>query len=299
VKCPKCGYLGFETVDRCRNCGYDFSLRSTTAFPELPIRRADDSPDDDFDDLALIDGAAVPAPVRRRPEPQPARPVEEEFPLFDDPFEPETPMITRPSAPRAPLAVRRATPDLARVREPQPRAAMLDLVPEDEDALSPPMSPAARARTTEWTDPRQALDALTVASAASRMAAAAFDLVLLGTIDLAIVYFTMQICGVGFDELHLLPKAPLATFLAIQNGGYLVAFTAAGQTLGKMLVGIKVIAVDPDAPLDAGRAIVRTAVWVVLAAPVGVGFISMFFNRDRRGLHDRVAGTRVVRALAS
>ena len=26
MKCPKCGYLGFEHVERCRNCGYDFSL---------------------------------------------------------------------------------------------------------------------------------------------------------------------------------------------------------------------------------------------------------------------------------
>ena len=26
MKCPKCRYLGFETGDRCRNCGYDFSL---------------------------------------------------------------------------------------------------------------------------------------------------------------------------------------------------------------------------------------------------------------------------------
>ena len=28
MKCPKCNYLGFETGDRCRNCGYDFSLIS-------------------------------------------------------------------------------------------------------------------------------------------------------------------------------------------------------------------------------------------------------------------------------
>jgi len=26
MKCPKCNYLGFETGDRCKNCGYDFSL---------------------------------------------------------------------------------------------------------------------------------------------------------------------------------------------------------------------------------------------------------------------------------
>ena len=34
MKCPKCGYLGFESGDRCRNCGYDFSLSS----PARPIR---------------------------------------------------------------------------------------------------------------------------------------------------------------------------------------------------------------------------------------------------------------------
>ena len=26
MKCPKCLYIGFETGDRCKNCGYDFSL---------------------------------------------------------------------------------------------------------------------------------------------------------------------------------------------------------------------------------------------------------------------------------
>ncbi len=26
MKCPKCDYLGFETGDRCKNCGYNFSL---------------------------------------------------------------------------------------------------------------------------------------------------------------------------------------------------------------------------------------------------------------------------------
>lgn len=36
MKCPKCSYLGFETGDRCKNCGYDFSLLSA----------ADDQPAD-------------------------------------------------------------------------------------------------------------------------------------------------------------------------------------------------------------------------------------------------------------
>ena len=32
MKCPKCAYLGFETGDRCKNCGYDFSLLSAAEF---------------------------------------------------------------------------------------------------------------------------------------------------------------------------------------------------------------------------------------------------------------------------
>ena len=41
MKCPKCGYLGFERVDRCRNCGYDFSLTSTVTVPDLTLRSGD------------------------------------------------------------------------------------------------------------------------------------------------------------------------------------------------------------------------------------------------------------------
>ena len=49
MKCPKCGYLGFETADRCRNCQYDFSLAPFTPESELTLHGADrrnDSPSD-------------------------------------------------------------------------------------------------------------------------------------------------------------------------------------------------------------------------------------------------------------
>ena len=36
MKCPKCDYLGFETGDRCKNCGYDFSLLADTAAAAAP-----------------------------------------------------------------------------------------------------------------------------------------------------------------------------------------------------------------------------------------------------------------------
>ena len=61
MKCPKCGYLGFERVERCRNCGYDFSLTSPITVPDVAIRR-DTRTINPIDDLSLIDAAAVPQP---------------------------------------------------------------------------------------------------------------------------------------------------------------------------------------------------------------------------------------------
>ena len=48
MKCPKCSYLGFETGDRCKNCGYDFSLlaeeHAEPPDPDLNLQVPDDMP---------------------------------------------------------------------------------------------------------------------------------------------------------------------------------------------------------------------------------------------------------------
>ena len=120
------------------------------------------------------------------------------------------------------------------------------------------------------------------------------DLLILAATDLIVVYLTMQICGISASELGILPKWPLLAFLLAQNGAYLVVFTAGGQTLGKMAVGIKVVPHRSQRSIDLAHALVRELVWLVLAVPAGLGFLTIF-SRGHRGLHDRFAGTRVVR----
>ena len=93
-----------------------------------------------------------------------------------------------------------------------------------------------------------------------------------------------------------LPLGPLLVFLVVQNGGYLVAFTVGGQTIGKMLTGIRVVAAEPGASLDLGRSLLRTAMWSVMALPAGLGLLTALFNEERRAFHDRFAGTKVIRA---
>ena len=70
MKCPKCNYLGFERVDRCRNCGYDFSLAQAYELPELPeltMRQEREEPQG-LDDYALVDAAAAPKSDSMRAE---------------------------------------------------------------------------------------------------------------------------------------------------------------------------------------------------------------------------------------
>jgi uncharacterized RDD family membrane protein YckC len=301
MKCPKCGYLGFEHVDRCRNCGYDFSLTSPADTPDLSIRR-DTSPTP-LEDLALLDaglastdaraelvlpdldGAAAASPSRRSGK---DASTPGELPLFGGPpGTDDQPLITKPSPPRAPLAVRRATPEVQRIRE-VPRAPSLDLTLDETES-----APAA---FDSWSPPPvDSQEIAEDATVAARVIAVVIDLLILAIVDAVVIYFTMKICGLSFDEIALLPKAPLIAFLFVQNGGYLVAFTAGGQTLGKMAAGIRVVPADDNDTLDLGRAFLRTLVWVLLAVPAGLGFLSALFSRDHRGLHDRFAGTRVVR----
>jgi len=272
MKCPKCSYLGFDDLDRCRNCGYEFSL-SAAAEPDLSFRS----------------------------DPGPGEPLMA-LPLFARGGDDDTPLIMRPSPPRAPLSVRRSTPDVPRLRTtPRPTATLdLDLDGDDPDDLndadvaSPPVRRHAPSESapSSGTVERVGEDA----GVSLRLLAVLVDSAILLTIDAAVIYFTMQICSVSASEFSLLPKVPLTVFLLVQNIGYLLAFTAGGQTLGKMAAGLRIVRVQSGASLDMGCAVRRMVAWLVLAIPAGLGLLSACFSRDHRGLHDRFAGTRVVRA---
>lgn len=304
MKCPKCGYLGFEAVERCRNCGYDFSLTPSLALPELAMRDADGEANP-LGDLSLIDAAAPAEPpavppsrfapdVERMLSATRGRP-EDELPLFND--EDDAPLISGTRPPRPPLAVRRATPEVPRLRTSAPRTPMLEFTADAQTTLPASVTPAARGRTHEWIAPLPD-DGPAPATLGSRFYAVVVDLAILLVIDAVVVYLTMQICGVDLSEISILPRGPLLAFLLVQNGGYLVAFTAGGQTLGKMMAGVRVVPSRSTATLDLSQAAIRTLVWTVLAAPAGLGLLSALGSEDHRGLHDRVAGTKVVRASA-
>jgi uncharacterized RDD family membrane protein YckC len=285
MKCPKCQYFSFDSGARCRNCGYDFSLALDLPPADLPIQDGTE-PLGPLSDFSLND---IP-----------------NLPLFrSGTGDPDAPLVTPGATPRAPLAVRRTSPATPRPR-PRRETVRLDADPEPRLALdtadvlvvptSVPAPAAAPVPATPASD-----SPLVVAPAGARILGAVIDLVLVGGIDLLVLYFTLKICDLTFAQVLTLPMAPLVSFLVLLNGGYLSTFVAAGgQTIGKMAAGIRVIPADPAAPLSEGvsfgQAVVRAAGYLVSALPVGLGFLPALFGRERRALHDRLADTRVVKA---
>jgi len=303
MKCPKCGYLGYERVERCRNCGYEFALGSSAPAPELRLRDNKSLPNP-LDDLDLVDGATSrPADGYMDMAPPHAHAADTsnrlvELPLFGPPITDDVPLITKASPPRSPLSVRRSTPEVPRLRS-EPRAPMLDWSESTPLAAAQRPSPARQSIPVVARPSRATIHETppsTPAGFAPRALAAMIDVALLACVDLVVVYFTMKICRLSIHEAALLPKAPLLAFLLLQNAGYFIAFTTTGQTLGKMLTGVRVLADDSDSSPDVGRSAIRALFWLVLALPAGLGLLTATFSRDGRGLHDRFAGTRVVRA---
>jgi uncharacterized RDD family membrane protein YckC len=346
VKCPKCHYLGFETGDRCKNCGYDFSLISEPEISidpdldiDLALRASDDTLpatvqwDDKFEHMdaaALAETAALAeSPATREiadPDPDPAPEMQRQAvarfdrpvgsiaaaPLFDDGDEP---LIKLPAAPRAPLAVRR-TPEAPRLRavpRPVPKPSRpieaspgLNFVEEPPVPVVESMAEArARTATRLTASAVTPLGAEASAKAArpapteisgpvARLAAAVIDHLLLATIDLAVVYFTLRMTGLTMADLSILPAAPLVAFLLLVTLSYFCAFTAVGgQTIGKMAMRIRVVTAE-DEHVNGALAVKRTLAGVASAATFGLGFLPALVGPDRRALHDRVTRTRVV-----
>ncbi len=86
----------------------------------------------------------------------------------------------------------------------------------------------------------------------------------------------------------------IAVLLGIANFVLLPMF--AGQTIGKMLTGIRIVGRDGN-PASAGRIALRqTLGYLLTAVSFGLGFLVSIFSGKGRALHDYLAGTVVIYA---
>ena len=127
-----------------------------------------------------------------------------------------------------------------------------------------------------------------------RLGAFLVDLVIMASIDVGVLQLTTRLSGLTLETVEMLPVVPLVVFFLLLNTGYVMILTAlSGQTLGKMLFGIRVIRKDGEAASFL-NVFLRTVAYAFSVLPAGLGLIGMFFG-SRRALHDLAAGTEVVR----
>jgi uncharacterized RDD family membrane protein YckC len=107
----------------------------------------------------------------------------------------------------------------------------------------------------------------------------------------AIILFIVNIV------LALIVGGAASTVLGLAVGfAYLVGFwTAQGATPGMMALGVKITTVGGE-PIDFGKALLRYIGYWVSGITLGIGFLMIAFTRQKRGLHDYIAGTVVIKS---
>ena len=114
-----------------------------------------------------------------------------------------------------------------------------------------------------------------------------------------VVYSSFRLLGArvsGADLESSESLKPLASFFTLVFAG---AYTSVlhclgGQTIGKMIVGVKVAAAAGEPP-PLGTALLRYLAYFASAGIFTLGFVMAGLRHDKRALHDLIAGTRVER----
>lgn len=114
----------------------------------------------------------------------------------------------------------------------------------------------------------------------------------LGWIACAVLLMPLWVAGIEVEEAAWLALVlPLVSwFLYTWEGN------ARGHSDSKRLMKLKVQALSGAAP-GCWRGLWRTVGQLAIGLTFGVGYLWVFTNRERRGLHDMLAGTRVVRSV--
>lgn len=152
------------------------------------------------------------------------------------------------------------------------------------------------------TEPREQADVratktITVIGFGRRLAAILLDALLLGVLGM-FVAFAIGMVGVFVDMYTPNRPLPLSSLIVICTlvfsvAYYVVAWSRTGQTIGKTMLGIKIVGTDGK-PLSGGQAFLRFIGYLVSGIVFALGFIWVLFDRKRQGWHDKISGSYVV-----
>ena len=221
---------------------------------------------------------------------------ESEAPVEQEPFVASEPHIDLPApvSPVFPRSEGQIAPKLD--FEPTALSEAAKVVPSPEIDVSVTESDAAPA--LEWDSEAAATPAARSSAGplGERAAAALCDLLVLIMIAAALVGAASSGTGQPFRQILANEAVWLGLTWMIFAAGYSVFFVGScGQTIGRMVMQLRVVGTD-QFTVGFDRAAIRLGAWVVALLPLGAGLLPALRDPQRRGLHDRLSRTRVVKA---
>jgi uncharacterized RDD family membrane protein YckC len=115
--------------------------------------------------------------------------------------------------------------------------------------------------------------------------------------------FTLLVAGLVFVIRLFVPEFEIPESSGIVYGITLtvwsflylwVSYTVFGKTIGKMILGVRVVSADGHVVLRARQTFIRVITYPISFILFGIGLLGIVFNRERRAWHDRFAKTAVV-----
>lgn len=299
--CASCGTVVMLPAKFCNACGHVLSVDGAPSdAAEIEIARPRAAPEGPGPDPQAGHGPRDVPP----PDPQPAA---------DPPVHAAAHAQAMPD-PVAALPAPAPAPSAARAAAPAAAPAMAIVPPPRREAPRPSSRPPAAPSTR---DPRSmpprpvAVGPTGTASLAAPATEAGFGVRLVaGVIDLAIVsaiqalllapvarhWWSRELPATPaevpyFPILVSLAMVPVA--LVLGAAYYAFFWGLKGATPGKRVLGLTVAAEDGTTPIGMSRATLRVLGYLASGLLLGIGFLMIAFGGT--ALHDRIAGTRVVR----
>ena len=92
---------------------------------------------------------------------------------------------------------------------------------------------------------------------------------------------------VSLSGLAIIPVAKMIYSIIMES-------SARQGTWGKVLMGLKVCD-ERGIPISTGRSLVRNLTKIISTGTIGLGYLMGFFDKKQQCLHDRIAGTLVIK----
>jgi len=167
-----------------------------------------------------------------------------------------------------------------------------------KDAAPPPAPNPPAGSPPSQAHPEAAAPGVRLAAAlVDAMLVLAIDLLfLLPALLLILIRASLGSPAASSEWLYALLLKGLLLGAIIAAIAYLVRGPARSRgTIGYRIFHLEVVGPNGESPIGWRRSLARFLAWVVAILPAGLGLLTVFLDPQRRALHDRLSGTKVIR----